>query len=129
VNAYRLHQLRLVQLKGKALTHLDFRIRIQLVTRLLEYSTPAKLQYLRLELGGKRLFSPEFQHIHYWIQHPKQAACAWCLYDQQRQRILNKGAIAKERVKRLRGGCIFCNVPLCAKGECWSRYHSNNANY
>lgn len=71
VNSYRLHQLHLGQLGEKALTHLEFRI--QLANKLLNYSTNTKLQYLKLELGGKRLFSSEFQCIHYWTQRPKQS--------------------------------------------------------
>jgi hypothetical protein len=128
VNAYRLYQLNQVQLGGKPLSHLDFRL--QLTSKLLDYSMQVKLQYLRVNLGGKRLFGSEFQHIHYWIKHPVQATCVWCLYKLRHQRILSKGAISKvTRAKRSRGGCVFCNVALCQEGECWSQYHSNNANY
>ena len=127
INAYRLYQLYQGQLGGKPFSHLEFRV--QLINRLLEYSTQAKLQYLQTNLGGQRLFSPEFQHIHYWIKRPKADNCRWCLYELQRQRVLNKGAISKARPKRSRGGCVFCKVALYAEGECWSMYHSNNANY
>jgi hypothetical protein len=127
VNTYRLYQLNQIQLGEKPFTHLEFRV--QLVTRLLEYSTAAKLHYLRVDLGGKRLFSPEFSNIHYWVKRPIRAACKWCLHQLQRKRVLNKGAILKDRAKRSIGGCVFCDVALCAEGECWSRYHSNNANY
>ena len=78
---------------------------------------------------GERLFSPEFQHIHYWIRRPRADNCRWCLYKIQRQRVLNKGAISKARPKRSRGGYVFCDIALCAEGECWSMYHSNNANH
>jgi Transposase IS4 len=129
VNSYRLYCLYQAQFEGNttSLTHLDFRV--QLASRLLDYSTQVKLQYLKSNLGGKRVFSPEFQSIHYWIKRPKQENCKWCLYTLQRQRVLNKGAISKDRAKRSRWGCVFCNVALCQEGECWSLYHSNNANY
>jgi hypothetical protein len=127
VNAYRLHQIHFTQLGGKALSHLDFRV--QLTAKLFSYSTSAQLQYLKLELSGRRLFGSEFQDIHYWIQLPKQATCVWCLHDTRCQRVLNKGAISKKRAKRSRKGCAFCEVALCVEGECWSRFHSNNANY
>jgi hypothetical protein len=93
VNVYRLYQLQQVQLGGKPSSHLEFRV--QLTNRLLEYLTPAKLQYLRIDLGGKRLFSPEFANIHYWIKRTKQDSCKWCLYKLQRQRVLDKGAISR----------------------------------
>jgi hypothetical protein len=127
VNVYRLYHLYQVQLGGKPPSHLEFRV--QLSNRLLNYSTQAKLQYLRINLGGKRLFSPEFSNIHYWVRRTKQDNCKWCLYKIQRQRVLDKGAISKARAKRSMGGCVFCDVALCKEGECWSRYHSNNVNY
>jgi hypothetical protein len=127
VNSYRLHQIHFTQLGEKALTHLEFRI--QLTTRLFSYSTSAKLQYLKVRLGGRRLFSPEFKHIHYWIKREKPATCMWCLHKSQVQRVLNKGAICKKRARRSNRGCAFCEVALCVEGECWSMFHSNNANY
>jgi hypothetical protein len=53
INAYRLHQLH----QAKPLTHLEFRI--QLASKLLDYSTKAKLNTLRIGLGGQRLFGTE----------------------------------------------------------------------
>ena len=126
INAYRLYQLYQVQLGGKPFSHLEFRV--QLINRLLEYSMQAKLRYLQINMGGQRLFSPEFSNIHCQIRYITPANCAWCSYILKRQKIINKGAIIK-RVKRSRGGCGFCNIALCIKGGCWSSYHSNNANY
>jgi hypothetical protein len=63
INAYRLYQLHIIQLKEKPITHLEFRI--QLTSKLLDYSNKAKLQYLRVGLGGRRVFGPELQHLHY----------------------------------------------------------------
>jgi len=121
VNAYRLYQL---TTKGKLLTHLQFRI--ELYCKLLDYSSKAKLQGLRIRLGGKRVFAPELQHLHYWESRPKQGNCAWCLYELRCKKVLGKEA--KGRVKRSRGGCVFCNVSLCKEGHCWERFHSNDAN-
>jgi Transposase IS4 len=63
INAYRLYYLYQIQQKEQPLSHLDFRV--QLITRLLDYSTQAKLQYLRKDLGGKRVFGPELGHLHH----------------------------------------------------------------
>jgi hypothetical protein len=123
VNAFRLHQLHQLALGAKALTHLEFRI--QLVTRLFEYSVAAKLRYLKLELGGRRLFS---LHSHLLVKRTNMATCRWCLYELNCQKITNKGVVQK-RARRSNRGCGFCNVALCAEGECWARYHSNDANY
>jgi hypothetical protein len=127
INAYRLYYLYQVQQGAQPISHLDFRV--QLITRLLDYSTQAKLQYLRKDLGGKRVFGPELGHLHHWIKRPKQENCRWCLYILQRQRVLNKGAVSKDRAKQSRGGCAFCEVALCQVGDCWSFFHSNKANY
>jgi hypothetical protein len=83
INAYRLHQLHMIKLQEKPLTHLEFRV--QLASRLLEYSSKAKLYSLRVGLGGRRLFSPELQHLHYWVKCPR-VTCAWCLYKSRCQR-------------------------------------------
>ena len=61
VDIYRLYQLHQVQLEGKPLSNLEFGL--QLTNRLLEYSIPVKLQYLRFILWGKRLFGVEFEYI------------------------------------------------------------------
>jgi hypothetical protein len=54
VNAYRLYQL---SVKGKPLTRLQFRT--ELYCKLLSYSNKARLQDLRIRLGGRRVFVPE----------------------------------------------------------------------
>jgi hypothetical protein len=59
INAYRLHVLHM----EKPLTHLQFRI--LLYCKLLEYSERAKIRRLQVDLGGKRVFNPDLQHLHY----------------------------------------------------------------
>jgi hypothetical protein len=54
VNAYRLYQL---SVKGNPLTRLQFRT--ELYCKLLSYSNKARLQDLRIRLGGRRVFVPE----------------------------------------------------------------------
>jgi hypothetical protein len=121
INTYRLYQL---TTKGKLLTHLQFRT--QLYCKLLNYSSKAKLQDLRIGLGGKRVFAPELQHLHYWESRLRQGNCEWCIYERRCKKVLGKEV--KGRVKRSRGGCVFCDVPLCNEGHCWERFHSNDAN-
>ena len=121
INAYRLHYLHLIKLKRKPLKQLEFRQ--ALVIRLLEYSIQVKLTELHQGLGGRRLFSPEFQNIHFWSKRKVRATCAWCLYIIRRKRVLDKVAL-EGRAKRSLGGCAFCNVPLCKEGQCWEQYHS-----
>ena len=118
VNAYRLHQLHV----QKPLTHLQFRT--LLYYKLLGYSERAKIQQLQVNLGGKRVFNPDLQHLHYWEKRAKRGTCAWCSYQLKYKRVLGKGV--KGIAKRSVGGCVFCNVPLCQEGECWTRFHSNN---
>ena len=122
VNAYRLYQL---SAKGKLLTHLEFRI--ELYCKLLNYSTKGKLQSLRIRLNGRRVFAPELRHLHYWERRPKQGNCEWCIYERKCKKVLGKEV--NNRVARSRGGCIFCNVPLCKEGHCWERYHSSDVYY
>jgi hypothetical protein len=109
----------MIQLGERPLTHLQFRM--QLYQKLLDYSTKAKLIHLRVGLGGKRLFSPEFQHIHYWTKRKVRAECAWCIYEIKCKKVLGKEV--KGRAKRSLGGCVFCDVPLCTEVECWAQYH------
>jgi hypothetical protein len=116
----------MIQLQEKPVSHLEFRI--QLVRKLLNYSSKAKLYTLRVRLGGQRLFGPELQHLYYWVKRTPRATCAWCLYESRCRKVLGKGDNNK-RVKRSIGGCAFCNVALCAEGHCWSQYHFNDANY
>jgi hypothetical protein len=59
INAYRLHVLHMEE----PLTHLQFRI--LLYCKLLEYSERAKIRRLQVDLGGKRVFNPDLQHLHY----------------------------------------------------------------
>lgn len=126
INAYRLYQLHTIQLEKQPLTHLQFRI--ELYQKLFNYSSKAKLQSLRVGLGGQRLFGPELQHLHYWDRRAVRRSCAWCLFELRCNKVLGKGGDLG-RVKRSMGGCVFCNIALCKEGHCWSRYHSNNANY
>jgi hypothetical protein len=123
INAYRLHQL---HMNKRALTHLQFRI--ELYCKLLRFSERAKLQSLQIELGGKRVFSPDLQYLHYWEKRPK-ATCAWCSYISRCQKVLGK--VVKGQAKRSYSSCIFCNcnINLCKEGECWTRYHSNDVYY
>jgi hypothetical protein len=111
INAYRLYQL---STSGRLLTHLQFRI--ELYCKLLGYSKRAKLQSLRVGLGGKRLFNPDLQYLHYWEKRPKQGTCAWCSYKLKCEKLLKRGV--KGVAKRSVGGCIFCNIPLCKVGDC-----------
>jgi hypothetical protein len=60
INAYRLYRLHIGE---KGLTHVQFRV--ELYCKLFEYSSKAKLQSLRKELGGKRVFNSDLPYIHY----------------------------------------------------------------
>jgi hypothetical protein len=60
VNGYRLHKLYIGE---KSLTQVQFRI--ELYYKLLGYSEKAKLQSLRVGLGGKRVFNPENERLHH----------------------------------------------------------------
>jgi hypothetical protein len=121
INAYRLYQL---STSGRLLTHLQFRT--ELYYKLLSYSTRAKLHSLRVGLGGKRVFNPDLQHLHYWEKRSK-ATCAWCSYTLRCQKALGK--VVKGQAKRSYGGCVFCNINLCKEGQCWAQWHSNNVYY
>jgi len=122
INAYRLYQL---TVKEKPLTHLQFRI--ELYCKLLEYSERAKVRQLQVGLGGRRVFNPDLQHLHYWEKRIKQETCAWCKYEWRRNRVLKKQQDNKvKRAKRSVGGCAFCKVAICIEGDCWTRFHSNN---
>ena len=123
INAYRLYQLHTVD--KRPLTHLEFRIK--LYCKLLGYSEKAKLRSLQVGLGGKRVFNPDLQHIHYWEKRPKQGTCIYCAYRLKREKVLKKGV--KGIAKRSSGGCVFCNVSLCKDRDCWTRFHSNNVDY
>jgi hypothetical protein len=121
INSYRLYYLHLIQLEEKPLTHLQFRQ--ALIKRLLDYSIQAKLTQLRVGLGGKRLFSPELETLHYWKKRANQGTCIWCLFESRYNKVLGK-EVKGSRVKRSIGGCVFCDVPLCKVGECWDQFHS-----
>lgn len=123
INAYRLYRLSTVS--QRPLTHLQFRT--ELYCKLLSYSEKAKLQSLRVQLGGKRVFNPDVLHLHYWKKRPKQGTCAWCSYRLKCEKLLNRGI--KGVAKRSVTGCSFCDVPLCREGDCWTRYHSNDVPY
>ncbi len=121
INAYRLYQL---SASGRLLTHLQFRI--ELYCKLLGYSQRAKLESLRVGLGGKRVFNPDLQYLHYWEKRPR-GSCAWCSYKLRCQKALGK--VVKEQAKRSYGGCAFCKTNLCKEGECWASYHSTDVHY
>jgi hypothetical protein len=123
VNSYILYRLHTTE--KHPLSHLQFRQ--ELARKLLSYSEKAKLQSLRVGLGGRRVFSPELQHLHYWEKRPNKATCAWCSYEAKYRRVLGKEV--KGTLKRPRGGCVFCDVPLCKEGGCWRSYHSVNIAY
>ena len=122
INAYRLYQL---STSGRPLTHLQFRT--ELYCKLLAYSERAKLRSLQVSLGGKRVFNPDSQYLHYWNKRSKQGTCAWCSYQLKYAKLLKRGV--KGTAKRSVGGCVFCDIPICREGDCWTRYHSNNVLY
>jgi hypothetical protein len=124
INAYRLYLL--YTDARKPLTHLQFRIK--LYCKLLEYSRKVQLVQLYSELGSKRLFNPDLQHIHFWGKLPtKRGICTWCLYYRKYQKVL--GIVVQEPPKKPTGGCTFCSVFLCQEGECWGRFHQHNVSY
>ena len=71
INAYRLYILH-TNLE-RPLSHLQFRT--ELYCKLLAYSTKVQLSQLYTELGGKRLFNSDLQHIHFWGILPKRNTC------------------------------------------------------
>jgi hypothetical protein len=72
INAYRLYLLH--SDNNHPLTHLQFRI--ELYYKLLGYSEKAKLHSFQVSLGGRRLFGPNLQHLHYWEKRPNRGTCA-----------------------------------------------------
>jgi hypothetical protein len=108
INGYRLYQLHTTA--QPRLTHLKFRA--QLYYKLLGHSEKAKLQHLRVGLGGRKVFGPELQHLHYWEKRVKQETCARCLYESRCKKVLREQDIRKKRVKRSMGGCVFCAVAM-----------------
>jgi hypothetical protein len=123
VNSYILY--RLYTTEKHPLSHLQFKQ--ELARKLLSYSEKAKLQSLRVRLGGRKVFSLELQHLHYWEKRPNKATCAWCSYKAKCKKVLGKEV--KGTLKRLRGGCVFCDVPFCKEGGCWRSYHSVDVAY
>jgi hypothetical protein len=121
INAYRLYQL---TSSKRRFTHLQFRM--ELYYKLLSYSTRAKLHSLRVGLGGKRVFNPDFQHLHYWEKRSR-GSCAWCAYKVRCEKVLGKSI--KSQVKRSYYGCAFCKVNICEAGECWDQFHSIHVDY
>ena len=124
INAYRLYLLHTDA--KRPLTHLQFRI--ELYCKLFEYSKKVKLVQLYSELGSKRLFSSNVQHIHFWGKLPtKRGICIWCAYLGKRQKLLDNSV--QKPPKRSYGGCVFCSVFLCQEGECWGRFHQSHVPY
>jgi hypothetical protein len=123
VNSYILYRLHTTE--KPPLSHLKFRQ--ELARKLLSYSEKAQLQSLRVGLGGRRVFSPELQHLHYWERRSKKGTCAWCSYEARCRKVLGKEV--KGALKRPPGGCVFCDVPLCKEGGCWRSYHSIDVAY
>jgi hypothetical protein len=123
INAYRLYQL---HTNERPLTHLQFRT--ELYCKLLGYSTRAKLRRLQAELGSKRVFNSDLQHLHYWEKRPK-GTCIWCLCRLRYQKALGKTVDTKARAGRSHSSYAFCNVNLCKEGECWARFHSSDVDY
>jgi hypothetical protein len=66
INAYRLYLLHTIDIRP--LIYLQFRI--ELYCKLLGYSERAKLQSLRVGLGGKRVFGSDL-NIHYYEKRPR----------------------------------------------------------
>ena len=110
INAYRLYLLHIV---GQPLTYIQFRI--ELYCKLFEYSSKVKLHSLRIELGGKRVFNSDLPYIHYYEKRSR-SICVWCSYKSRCQKVLGKAG--SSTVKRIIGGCAFCNVNLCKEGSC-----------
>ncbi|PVH67836.1 hypothetical protein DL98DRAFT_636687 [Cadophora sp. DSE1049] len=117
INAYRLYLL--YTNTNRLLNHLQFRT--ELYCTLLAYSTKVQLTQLYAELGGKRLFNPDLQYIHFWGKLLKRNSCVWCLYSWKRQKVL--GNLIQKPLKKSYGGCIFCTIALCQEGECWRHFH------
>jgi hypothetical protein len=61
INAYRLYRLHSTD--KQLLTHVQFRT--ELYCKLLQFSKEVQLKSLKKELGGKRVFGPNLQHLHY----------------------------------------------------------------
>jgi hypothetical protein len=122
INAYRLYVLQTVDISTKKLTHVQFRI--ELYCKLFEYSSKAKLQSLRLELSGKRVFGSDLPYLHYWEKRSR-GNCVWCSYTIRCQRVLKKIDKKREQPKRSVWGCNFCQINLCREGGCWEGYHTS----
>ncbi|PVH67788.1 hypothetical protein DL98DRAFT_523135, partial [Cadophora sp. DSE1049] len=82
----------------RLLNHLQFKTK--LYCTLLAYSTKVQLTQLYAELGGKRLFNPDLQYIHFWGKLPKRNSC----------KVL--GNLIQKPPKKSYGGCIFCTIAL-----------------
>jgi hypothetical protein len=111
--------------QAKVLSYYEFRA--SLYTSLFACSIDARIQYLQLELGGKRAFSSTDIHIHKKTHRRTANPCAWCVYMVKYSRIIGQFG-PERRTSRTRSGCSFCDVPLYQNSDCWANYHQINAN-
>jgi hypothetical protein len=60
------------------LSHIEFRT--SLYCFLLDFSQSAKIYRLQSDLGGKRLFDSDNDHIHCKVKRTQANTCVWCVY-------------------------------------------------
>jgi hypothetical protein len=125
INSYRLYRTHIEQLGQEiTLSHIDFRT--SLYCHLFSFSQSARIYRLQQELGGKRLFGNDLDHIHQRTRRDIANPCEWCRYQVKYQKLI--GQPVAQRAARTRSGCSFCEVALCQNTDCWSNYHQWNVN-
>ena len=120
INSYRLYQVHIVQLSQESIfTYIEFRT--SLYYYLFGFGQSAKIYRLQSDLGGKRLFNSNLEHIHYKVKRTQVSTCVWCVYQMRYQRVT--GQPVALRASRSGFGYSFCNVALYQNTDCWSQYH------
>ena len=74
INSYRLYQVHMAQLSQESrFSHLEFRI--SLYNYLFGFVQDAKIHRLQSDLGGKRLFNSDLEHIYYKVKRTQVKTC------------------------------------------------------
>jgi hypothetical protein len=120
INSYRLYQVHMAQLgQESTFSHVEFRT--SLYSYLFGFVQSAKIHRLQSDLGGKRLFGSNLEHVHCKVKRTQVNTCVWCVYQMRYQKAI--GQPPALRASRSWFGCSFCDVALCQNTDCWSQYH------
>jgi hypothetical protein len=90
--------------------------RTSLYSYLFGFVQSVKIHRLQSDLGEKRLFGSNLEHVYCKVKRTQVNTCVWCVYQMRYQKAIGQPPVL--RASRSWFGCSVCDMALCQNTDC-----------